>query len=75
MRHLPINYVRLERAGTDSWITFHLCEPMLWQDEETYEKLINHLAFVMPGWELVSASMDNPDDEEWQNNDPWPSTV
>lgn len=68
----PINYVRLERELTGSYITFHLAEPMLWNSKETYEKLITHLAFAMPGWELVSACEYDPDDEEVQANDKWP---
>jgi hypothetical protein len=68
----PINYVRLERELTDSWITFRLWEPMRWDSAETYEALMTHLAFVMPGWELVSACEYNPDDIELQANDHWP---
>ena len=62
----PMNYVRLERELTESWITFRLAEPLQW------EKLVDHLAFAMPGWELVSACEHNPDDEEIQANELWP---
>lgn len=67
-----INYCRLERESTDSWITYHLPQPMAWNSEDTYFALIGLLARLMPGWELVSASKDNPDDEEVQNNASWP---
>jgi len=72
MKFPPINYVRLERESTDSWITWHLPKPMRWEDEETYEALIEFLRVTMPGWDLVSACVENPDDEEVQANERWP---
>lgn len=61
--NIPINYVRLQRTKTDSWITYRLPKPMLWKDEETYEALMDFLVLNMPGWELISGSINNPDEE------------
>lgn len=65
-KNRPVNYVRLQRELTDSLITFRLATPMQWVE------LMDHLAFVMPAWELVSACEHNPDDIEMQANDHWP---
>ena len=58
----PVNFLRLERPSTDSWITYHLPEPMLWQDEESYKALMDFLVLSMPGWDLVSGAAQNPDE-------------
>ena len=69
---MKINYIRLQRISSNSWITFRLAESMAWKDEKSYEALMMHLAFVMPGWELIGAHYNNPDNKELQANDPWP---
>lgn len=59
-----INYCRLLREKTDSFITYQLPEPMAWDSEESYFALIGLLAKLMPGWDLISGSVDNPDEEQ-----------
>jgi len=61
---MHVQFVRLERAATDSWITLELPSRKDFGDE-----LDSFLAQSMPGWEVVSGCMENPDDgfeyEDW----------
>lgn len=55
-----INWIRAERPSTDSWITLKLPRPYgLGEDVEPW--LQEHF----PGWESVSASRENPDEDEF----------
>ncbi len=58
MKTWKIKYVRLERPKTNSWITYKLPKTMCFD-----EKLDCFLESVMPGWEVVSGSYDDPDEE------------
>jgi hypothetical protein len=53
---LTLNYTRLHRPRTDSWITFKLPKPLETTEMETFVKV------AMPDWEIVSASQYNPDE-------------
>lgn len=55
MEEYPILFVRIERASTNSWITYLLPRKMtLTQAEIVLQK-------IMPGWEVVSGCLENPD--------------
>lgn len=63
---MPMKWVRLEREGTDSWMTYRL--PHVFYRSETLEAW---LAFRMPGWRWVTAAHINPDtDCEEENGEP-----
>jgi len=49
-----MQFVRLERAATGSWITFEF-NAMELGDLDSF------LSRYMPGWEVVSRCMENPD--------------
>jgi hypothetical protein len=59
-----VEFVRLERVATDSWITLRLPYAM---DMGTSE-VDDYVAGTLPGWELVCGS-DNPDGTEFVASD------
>tara|TARA_R100000306_G_C4374577_1_gene141386 strand:+ start:212 stop:421 length:210 start_codon:yes stop_codon:yes gene_type:complete len=59
---------RIEREGTDSWITYEFDQDMSIPD------IYQFLHEYMPGWELVMASEDRDVEEirymnKWENDD------
>jgi hypothetical protein len=59
---MKIRYVRLERPNTESWMTFRLPHPIN-MDAMGHEEQDAMLEALLPGWEWVSAAIDNPDYE------------
>jgi hypothetical protein len=55
---MEINYVRIERPATESWITYILPRPMGWHEA------IYYIEADMPGWEVVSGCHLNPDEPD-----------
>lgn len=56
MKKDHIEYVRLERASTGSWMTFRL--PKMMHLEDSYLWIHDNL----PGWEFVQGCVVNPDE-------------
>lgn len=57
-KELPvINFVRLNRISSDSWMTYELPYPMKFD-----RHLDRWFAHTMPGWEVVSGCKYNPDE-------------
>ena len=53
-----INYIRVQRLATDSYVTIHLPYPM--KDLDEVEQYLSH---ELPGWECVMGCYSNPDSE------------
>jgi hypothetical protein len=53
-----VRYLRMERASTDSWITFIL------PTEMGFIYACNWAEARMPGWEAVSGAYEDPDAED-----------
>lgn len=54
---MPVKYVRLSRANTNSWLTYKLPKSM-----EAY-KVEAFMKSVLPGWEVEFSSPENPDED------------
>lgn len=52
-----VKYLRLERPKTGSWITYKLPKTM-----DFNERLESFIMAVMPGWEIASGCLHDPDE-------------
>lgn len=56
---ISVRYLRMERAATDSWITFVLPQSM------DFNEACDFAENLMPGWEAVSGCPFDPDEVDW----------
>jgi hypothetical protein len=60
---MKLQYIRLERPSTDSWMTYRLPWPMPFTGDEIDGWMEKHL----PGWEVVSGCRHNPDYDDGED--------
>ena len=61
----PVQYVRIQRVCSDSWMTFKLDRPVNGEDLES------HLAEIVPEWERNGCATEMDPEYDYENEIPF----